>query len=110
MQGIEKELITFAVAVFSGAIIRLVYRCLSIFREIVKHSLVLIGIEDLMFWVCAGFYLFVQIYQTNSGSIRWHFILGVVSGAVLMSVLVKKVRNFSEFFSRKSVDKQNKKR
>lgn len=101
MPGIEREVITFAVAVFSGAAVRLAYRCLCVFREIVKHNLILTGIEDLAFWVCAGFYLFIQIYQTNSGSIRWHFILGVVSGAVLMSVFVRRVRKFSEIFLRK---------
>ncbi len=101
MPGIEREIAAFAAAALSGAAVRLAYRCLCIFREIVKHNLVLTGIEDLVFWVCAGFYLFIQIYQTNNGSIRWHFILGVVLGAVLMSIFVEKVRKFSEIFLRK---------
>ncbi len=101
MTGIEKELLSFAVAVFSGAAVRLAYRCLSIFRELVKHGPALVGAEDLAFWIGAGFYLFMQIYQTNDGSIRWHFILGVVFGALLMSVFVKQVRKFSEIFLQK---------
>ena len=101
MAGIEREVIVFAVAVRAGASIRLTYRCLTCFREIIKHSLILMGIEDLVFWFGAAIYLFIQIYQTNSGRIRWHFILGVVIGAVLMSLLVKKLKNFWKIFLRK---------
>lgn len=101
MPGIEKEVIVFVVALLSGASVRLAYKCLGCFREIVKHSLILIGIEDMIFWIGAAIYLFIQIYQTNSGRIRWHFILGVVIGAVLMSLLVKKLKNFWKIFLRK---------
>ena len=101
MAGIEREVIVFAVAVLAGASIRLTYRCLTCFREIIKHSLILMGIEDLVFWFSAAIYLFIQIYQTNSGRIRWHFILGVVIGAVMMSLLVKKLKNFWKIFLRK---------
>lgn len=101
MPGIEKEVIVFLIAVLSGASVRLVYKCLGCFREIVKHSLVLMGAEDLIFWISAAVYLFIQIYQTNSGRIRWHFILGVVIGAVLMSFFVKKSEKIWGIFLRK---------
>lgn len=101
MAGIEREVIVFAVAVLSGASVRLAYRCLGCFREMIKHNPVLTGIEDLVFWIGAAVYLFIQIYQTNSGSIRWHFILGVVVGAVLMSWFVKKLEKFWRIFLRK---------
>ena len=48
MQGIEKELLVFVVAVLSGASVRLAYRCLGCFRDIVPHSLLLINIEDII--------------------------------------------------------------
>ncbi len=101
MSGIGREVIVFVIAVFSGASVRLAYKCLGCFREIVKHSLVLMGVEDLIFWIGAAIYLFIQIYQTNSGRIRWHFILGVVIGAVLMSLFVKKSEKIWGIFLRK---------
>ena len=101
MPGIEREVVVFAVALLSGASVRLAYKCLGCFREIIKHSLTLMGIEDIVYWICAALYLSIQIYQTNSGRIRWHFILGVVLGAVLMSLLVKKLKNFWKIFLRK---------
>ena len=101
MEGIEKEVIVFAVAVLAGASVRLTYRCLGCFREIIKHSLLVMGIEDLVFWTGAAIYLFIQIYQTNSGRIRWHFILGVVIGVFLMSAFLKKTKKFWNIFLRK---------
>ena len=50
MTGIQEEFMVFLAAVLSGGIIRLVYRCISCFRQIVRHNLTVIGIEDLIFW------------------------------------------------------------
>ena len=101
MQGIERELLVFAVALLSGASVRLTYQCLGCLRDIVPHSLTVINIEDILFWLSAAIYLFIQIYQTNSGSIRWHFILGVVFGAVFMSFFVRTCEKIlGKFFGR----------
>lgn len=110
MAGVGREVIVFAVAVLSGASVMLAYECLECFREIMKHSLVLIGIEDILYWIGTALYLSVQIYQTNSGRIRWHFILGVVLGVFLMLLFVKKTKKFWEFFRTKRVDKLQEKR
>ncbi len=110
MTGIEKEVIVFAVAVFSGAIVRLAYRCISCFREIVKHSLLIMGIEDLIFWICTALYIFVQIYQTSSGSIRWYFVLGVVAGAVFMTFFIRRLQKLQKNLCEKAIAKRKKKR
>ena len=86
MPGLKEELMVFVMAVISGAIVRLAYRCIACFRNIIRHNLAAIGIEDLIFWIGSAIYIFVQIYHTSDGSIRWHFVLGVVLGAVLMTV------------------------
>ena len=78
----------FLAAVVSGAIVRLVYQCIRCFRRIVSHTLAAIGAEDLIFWLGSAVYLFVQIYHTSDGSIRWYFLLGVVLGVILMSVFL----------------------
>lgn len=92
MIGIEKELIIFFAAFLSGLFLRGVYRCLECLRSIVKHSFLVVGIEDLFYWIFVEIYLFVQIYHTSSGSIRWYYILGVVVGACLMSWLFRKIK------------------
>lgn len=80
MPGLKEELMVFVMAVISGAIVRLAYRCIACFRNIIRHNLAAIGIEDLIFWIGSAIYIFVQIYHTSDGSIRWHFVLGVVLG------------------------------
>ena len=103
MTGIQEEFMVFLAAVLSGGIIRLVYRCISCFRQIVRHNLTVIGIEDLIFWIGTAVYLFVQIYHTSSGSVRWYYILGVVVGACLMSWLLQKVKKMcKKIYTRKT--------
>ena len=89
MLQIRGELVIFLVSVVTGIMLRLVYRSISIFRQLVEHSLFIIGIEDIIFWLGAALYVFVQIYHTSDGSIRWYFILGVALGVVLMSVFLR---------------------
>ena len=117
MPGIREEFIVFVLAVLSGAIVRLVYKCISSFREIVRHSLAAIGVEDFLFWIGSALYLFVQIYHTSDGSIRWYFILGIVLGAVLTAFLIRQVEKIhkkmyarSKKNSSKTIDKSGEKR
>lgn len=108
MAGIEKEMLTFIVAVLSGAGARILYRCLECARDIFRHSLIVIGIEDVFFWVGMAFYLFVQIYQTSNGSIRWYFALGVVLGALLATFFLRKIEKCRKKFYRKKKIKSEK--
>lgn len=117
MVGIKEEFMVFVLAVLSGAIVRLVYKCISCFREIVKHSLAVMGIEDFIFWMSTALYLFVQIYHTSDGSIRWHFVLGVVFGAAFASISIRKAEKVhKKMYARrkknsdKTIEKYRKKR
>lgn len=83
MSGIEAEGMTFVQAVLAGMIVYSSYTCIRKFRRIIKHNLTAIAIEDMAFWLGTAIYLFVQIYYTSDGSIRWFFVLGVVIGAGL---------------------------
>mgnify|MGYP001218663252 CR=1 FL=1 len=74
--GITKELFIFLSAILSGAIVRLVYRCISCLRNVIHHTHWIIELEDLAYWVGTAIFLFVQIYYTSSGSVRWYFVLG----------------------------------
>lgn len=90
MAGIKSEVYIFLMSIMTGMIVRLMYRCISCFRQIIKHSLVVIEIEDLIYWLGTAIYIFVQIYHTSSGMIRWYSTLGLVLGAVIMTCFLKK--------------------
>lgn len=102
MPEIQGELIIFLVSVVTGIMLRLIYRSIGIFRQLVEHSLIFIGVEDLIFWVGAALYVFVQIYHTSDGSIRWYFVLGVVLGVAFMWVFLdREEKLFKKIYGRK---------
>ena len=72
-------------------------------REITIYRKDVIQMEDFCYWVFMGGYLFVQIYHTSSGSVRWYYVLGVVVGACLMSWLLRKVKKMcKKIYTRKT--------
>lgn len=94
MIGIANELSIFVSACLSGNLICLIYYVLRVFRRLVKHSLLWISIEDLVFWIGAAVYLFMEMYRTCAGSIRWYFVLGVLAGgAVTVGIVQKFTKN-----------------
>lgn len=99
--GIEKELSVFLQAVFAGNLVYLSYMVIRVFRRIIKHKLFWISVEDAIFWIVAGFYLFFKIYQTSNGTIRWYFVLGVLAGGILTHCIISKI-------TKKNIDKSKK--
>ena len=105
MPGIREEVMVFLVAVVSGAIVRLAYQCIRCFRRIVEHDLAAVSLEDMIFWLGSAVYMFVQIYHTSDGSIRWYFILGVGLGVSLMWVFLNREEKlFKKIYGRKEKD------
>lgn len=88
MLGLEKELGIFVHAVVSGIVVYGTYTFIRIIRRLVKHNLLSISIEDFLFWVGTSFYLFIQIYNTSDGSVRWYLILGIVVGMAALSFAI----------------------
>lgn len=99
--GIEKELSVFLQAALAGNLVYLVYCVIRILRRIIKHNLFWISLEDVMFWVATGFYLFSEIYQASNGTIRWYFVLGVLAGGILTHHIILKI-------TQKYIDKSKK--
>lgn len=91
MIGIASELSIFVSACLLGNLICLVYCALRVFRRIVKHTLFWISIEDFVFWVGTGLYLFAEMYRTCAGSIRWYFVLGVLAGGGITGWVIQKL-------------------
>ena len=65
--GIGKELSVFLQAVLAGNLIYLVYALIRVMRRLWKHNLFFVSLEDLIFWIGTGIYLFInpppRVYQ-----------------------------------------------
>lgn len=92
MLGIEIEFFVFLQAIRSGMVVFGSYQVIRIFRRMVHHSLLVVSIEDFFFWIGTSIYLFVKIYETSDGSIRWFFVLGVAVGMIMLSFLCAKAK------------------
>lgn len=91
MPEIGEELIIFLVSIVTGILLRLVYQSIDCLRQMIRHSRLAMGVEDMIFWLGAALYVFVQIYHTSDGSIRWYFILGLVLGASFCTMILMKI-------------------
>lgn len=104
MLGLEKEIGIFVRAIVSGMLVYGGYTLIRILRRWIRHNLWMISAEDFLFWVATSFYLFIQIYDTSSGSVRWFFVLGVGVGMVLSAVITSLLGKMGKKI-KKSVDK-----
>lgn len=73
-----------------GLILIIAYDIIKIFRNIVKHSKILEAVEDTIYWIMAGFVVFIMLYNNNDGAIRWFAIAGVTSGMFLYNISLSK--------------------
>ena len=89
--GIGKEVSVFLQALLAGNQVCLFYYAIRVFRRILKHKLFWISLEDILFWIGTAIYLFVRIYQTCNGSIRWYFVIGVFGGMLITYFIVEKI-------------------
>ncbi|WP_461810217.1 spore cortex biosynthesis protein YabQ [Faecalimonas sp.] len=109
MLGLEKEVAIFVHAVIAGMFVYGTYTLLRVIRRIIKHNLRAISIEDFLFWTGTSLYLFMEIYYTSNGSVRWFFVLGVILGMLIFSFFVFKAKKIYKKIE-KSIDKYVKKR
>ena len=63
--GVDKELCIFLQAVLAGNLIYLAYSVIRVIRRLWKHNLFFVSIEDLVFWIATGIFLFIKMYQTS---------------------------------------------
>lgn len=87
MLGLRTEMAAFLTAVLTGMTAVCIYACIRQLRRVVAHSLAAIAVEDGVYWSGIAVYIFIQIYATSSGSIRWYFVLGVMLGVFVFLLL-----------------------
>lgn len=66
-----------------GVVFMIVYDLLRLFRFLVPHRSLAIGLEDLCYWIWAGCFTFLFLYRKNDGVLRFYVI-----GSIFLSMLV----------------------
>lgn len=88
-QAITVELQFFLISVLWGSIILLAYDGLRILRRLIKHGIIFLAVEDIIFWVVASVFIFSMIYKQNNGIIRGFSVMGMTIGMVLYHYIFK---------------------
>lgn len=86
---IHYELFLFFQSVAMGAMLLLCYSFLIALRQAVPHAGAVVMVQNLVFWIAAGFFVFVRIYRSNQGSLRNFLFLGLLLGAFLGNALLR---------------------
>ncbi len=88
--AIAKEAGFWLYAVALGIQLLLLYDLLRIFRRLLSHGNMAIGLEDFCYWMAAGVMIFHMLYKFNYGIIRWFAVFGMLVGMVLYHLTVSK--------------------
>lgn len=82
----------FLVFTINGIIIGLLFDIFRILRRSFKTSDVITYLQDILFWILAGFILLYSIFTFSNGEIRFYMFLGVFLGCLIYMLI------FSRYF------------
>ena len=82
-EGILLELQFFFRAFVWGILMMVLYDLIRIFRRLIRHSVLAVAVEDVLYWIVCGILIFRMLYLENSGAIRGFAIAAVVLGMIL---------------------------
>ncbi len=89
-ETIGQEATILGAAVLAGAGLFFLYDILRIFRRIIPHGAIWIGVEDFIYWlICTGV-VFVMIYRENDGMVRGFALGGVVLGMLVYLLVLSR--------------------
>ncbi len=89
-ESIGNEAIFLGISILLGAVLFLLYDILRIFRRVIPHGAVWIGIEDFLYWLICTAAVFLMLYQENDGMVRGFAIGGVIAGTLLYYLLLSR--------------------
>lgn len=86
-ETIGNEAVFFFVSVLCGMGLVFTYDLFRIFRRIIAHGNIWIGIEDACYWIFCTIVVFLLLYQENDGMMRAFCFLGILIGGVFYGFL-----------------------
>ncbi len=87
-QVIRQETLVFLLSVLHGVSLTFLYDLLRALRRAFVHGLILLSLEDFLFWLFAGFLTFCLAFRNTDGVIRGYVAVGIALGAVLYHLTV----------------------
>ncbi len=85
--NIQTEARLLMMSVLTGAGLMALYDVLRLFRLLVRHGWLWIGLEDLAYWIFSGFATFYLLYLETDGGLR----LCAIGGVLLAMIVYDRV-------------------
>lgn len=82
-QYIISEVTFFLHSFLLGIVITMAYDGFLILRRLVNHNLLLISLEDMLFWIACAIGVFYMLYEENNGILRWFAVFAATLGMIL---------------------------
>lgn len=102
----------FVVSLIMGICMGAVYDVLRSIRKNFNHSDMLVGIEDIIYWLSFTWLFIENIFKYNDGSFRIYIFVIAITGVIIykntISSGVFKILNYILYFARKCVEKPKK--
>lgn len=83
MSLIVEQVYIFFYAVLAGGIIAFLYDILRIKRRAIKTNVVMLSIEDIIYWLLSAIIVFLTVYNSNDGQMRGFIFLGNILGVTI---------------------------
>lgn len=90
MEAVYREARLLMEGVLVGMILMAVYDGIRFFRFLVPHRNLVIGIEDLLYWIWSGLFCFLFLYQENHGTVRFYLIGSILGSMILYDRVVSR--------------------
>ena len=81
--SIQNEMMLLGSAVLLGAALMLLYDVIRICRRILPRGIILVSIEDVIYWIVFGVAVFILLYRENDGAVRGFIVGGIAAGLFL---------------------------
>lgn len=80
----------FIIFTINGIIIGILFDIFRILRRSFKTTDIITYVQDILFWILAGFILLYSIFTFSNGEIRFYMFLGVFLGCLIYMLMFSK--------------------
>ena len=106
-EDIWYELHLLAESFLLGIWFMILYDGFRLLRQVFRHPILLVGMEDIGYWVYAAIRLFSLLYYENDGNLRAYAIMGVFTGMILYNFTIslflrKLLKKIQKYFMMKT--------
>lgn len=91
MLTIANQVYIFLYAIAGGALAAFLYDIIRIKRRTFKTGVIIVNLEDILYWFTVAILMFLVVYNSNNGEIRGYFFLGNIIGVMLYLSLLSRL-------------------